>query len=245
VIAAATAGDCFYLAIEAARLATKYMTPVILLTDGYLANGAEPWRVPKLADLPSFKVKFRTDAEGFLPFARDPQTLARPWVKPGTPGLEHRIGGLEHEDRTGNVSYDPENHERMVHVRADKVAGIAADIPLLDVDGPSDAELLILGWGSTEGSIIGAVEELRAEGKRVARAHLRYLNPMPRNLGDVLKRYKKVLIPEMNTGQLAFLLRGRYLRDVVSFTKVQGKPFKVSEIKLRADEVLAGEKVWS
>ena len=245
VIAAATAGDCFYLAIEAARIATKYMTPVILLTDGYLANGAEPWRVPKLADLPSFKVKFRTDAEGFLPFARDPQTLARPWVKPGTPGLEHRIGGLEHEDRTGNVSYDPENHERMVHLRADKVAGIAADIPLLDVEGPGEGDLLILGWGSTEGSIIGAIEELHKEGKRVARAHLRYLNPMPRNLGDVLKRYTKVLIPEMNTGQLAFLLRGRYLRDVVSFIKVQGKPFKVSEIKARAEEVLAGEKTWS
>ena len=243
VLAAATPGDCFTLAVEAARIAVTYMTPVILLSDGYLANGAEPWPVPKVSDLPSFPVEFRQEADGFLPFARDPRTLARPWVKPGTPGLEHRLGGLEHEDRTGNVSYDPENHERMVHLRADKVAGIAVDIPPLTVEGPESGDLLILGWGSTEGSIIGACEQLTREGKRVARAHLRYMNPMPRNVGEVLKRYRRVLVPEMNTGQLAFLLRARYLVDVVSYSKVQGKPFKISEIKARAEEVLAEE--WS
>jgi len=244
ILAAATPGDCFTLAVEAARIAVTYMTPVILLSDGYLANGAEPWPVPNMADLPQFPVTFRVEADGFLPFARDPRTLARPWVKPGTPGLEHRLGGLEHEDRTGNVSYDPENHERMVHLRADKVAGIAVDIPPLAVEGPDTGDLLLLGWGSTEGSIIGAFEQLTEEGKRVARAHLRYMNPMPSNVGEVLKRYRRVLVPEMNTGQLAFLLRARYLVDVVSYSKVQGKPFKISEIKARADEVLAEEK-WS
>jgi 2-oxoglutarate ferredoxin oxidoreductase subunit alpha len=244
VLACATPGDCFTLAIEAVRIAVTYMTPVILLSDGYLANGAEPWPVPKVADLPRFPVQFREETADFLPFARDPHTLARPWVKPGTPGLEHRIGGLEHEDRTGNLSYDPENHERMVHLRADKVAGIANDIPPLTVEGPAEGDLLILGWGSTEGSIIGAFEQLTLEGKRVARAHLRYMNPFPHNVGEVLKRYRRVLVPEMNMGQLAFLLRGRYLVDVVSYSKVQGKPFKISEIKARADEILAEEK-WS
>ncbi len=238
ILAASTPGDCFHMAIEAARIATKYMTPVILLSDGYLANGAEPWRVPSLADLPLFKVTFRDDPTGFMPFQRDPQTLARPWARPGTPGLEHRVGGLEHESR-GNVSYDPLNHEKMTHLRADKVASIANDIPLLDVEGPEEGDLLLLGWGSTEGAIVGAFEQLTREGKRVARAHLRYLNPMPCNLAEVLKRYRQVLVPEMNTGQLALLLRARYMIDVEGYSKVQGRPFKVSEIKARADEVLA------
>jgi 2-oxoglutarate ferredoxin oxidoreductase subunit alpha len=241
VLAAATPGDCFYLAIEAVRIATRYMTPVILLSDGYLANGAEPWKVPSLAELPSFPAKFRTETEGFAPFLRDPLTLARPWVRPGTPGLEHRIGGLEHEAVTGNVSYDPINHERMVHMRADKVAAIANDIPLLTVEGADQGDLLLLGWGSTEGAMVGAFEQLQREVKRVARAHLRYLNPFPRNLGEVLTRYKRVLIPEMNAGQLSLLIRGRFLVDAISYSKVQGRPFKVAEIKARADEVLAGE----
>ncbi len=242
VLAAATPGDCFYLALEAARIATKYMTPVILLSDGYLANGAEPWKVPSLDELPEFKVKFRTEAADFAPFVRDPRTLGRPWVRPGTPGLEHRIGGLEHEAGTGNVDYDPVNHEQMVHLRADKVAGIANDIPLLNVEGPAEGDLLLLGWGSTEGAIVGAFEQLTRQGKRVARAHLRYLNPFPRNLGEVLKRYTKVLIPEMNMGQLALLIRGRFLVDAVSYSKVQGRPFKVAEIRERAEEILAGGK---
>jgi 2-oxoglutarate ferredoxin oxidoreductase subunit alpha len=243
ILAAATPGDCFYLAMEAARIATKYMTPVILLSDGYLANGAEPWKVPSLAELPAFPVAFRTEAAEFAPFLRNPHTLARPWVKPGTPGLEHRIGGLEHESITGNVSYDPANHEQMVHMRADKIAAIANDIPLLTVEGPEQGDLLLLGWGSTEGALVGAFEQLTRQGKRVARAHLRYLNPFPRNLGDILARYKRVLIPEMNMGQLALLIRARFLVDVISYSKVQGRPFKVAEIKARADEVLAQEGV--
>ena len=241
VLAASTPGDCFHMAIEAARIATKYMTPVILLSDGFLANGAEPWQVPDLAAIPEFKVAFRGDPAGFAPFLRDPRTLARPWVLAGTPGLEHRIGGLEHDSVTGNVSYDPLNHERMVQLRADKIAGVAGDIPLLEVEGPNDGDLLLLGWGSTEGAMVGAWEQSVRQGLNVARAHLHYLNPFPRNLGDVLRRYKKVLIPEMNMGQLAFLIRARYLIDVVSYPKVQGKPFKVAEIKARVDEVLAGE----
>ncbi len=239
VLAASTPGDCFHMAVEAGRLATKYMTPVILLTDGYLANGAEPWKVPNLADIPEYKVQFREDREGFLPFQRDPQTLARPWVRPGTPGLEHRIGGLEHHSGSGNVSYDPLNHEEMTHLRADKVAGIANDIPLLEVEGAAEGDLLLLGWGSTEGAIVGAFEQLQREGKKVARAHFHYLNPMPRNTLEVLKRYHRILVPEMNMGQLAFLLRARYLIDIASYAKVQGRPFKVKEIKQRADEVLA------
>jgi 2-oxoglutarate ferredoxin oxidoreductase subunit alpha len=242
VLACASPGDCFHLAIEAARIATRFMTPVILLSDGYLANGAEPWKIPSLDELPEFKVRFRTDPKGYLPFLRDPHTLARDWVKPGTPGLEHRIGGLEHDQRTGNVSYDPLNHEQMTHLRADKVAGIAADIPPLDVEGEEAGDLLLLGWGSTEGAMVGAYEELRREGRSVARAHLRHLNPFPRNLGEVLKRYRNILVPELNTGQLALLLRARYLIDVISYPKMQGKPFKIAEIKARAEEILGEEK---
>src|SRR5207344_2830568 len=179
VLAAATPGDCFWMALEASRIALKYMVPVIILSDGYLANGAEPWKIPDLAELPDFPVKFRTDPNGFLPYQRDPDTLARPWAIPGTPGLEHRIGGLEKADITGNVSYDPDNHHRMQTLRAAKVAGIAGDIPPLEVYGPGEGDLLILGWGSTYGAIRSAVERLTADGESVAHAHLRHLNPFP------------------------------------------------------------------
>jgi 2-oxoglutarate ferredoxin oxidoreductase subunit alpha len=239
VIAASTPGDCFWVALEASRIAIKYMVPVIVLSDGYLANGAEPWRIPKVADLPPIRVDFRTDPEGFLPYLRDPETLARPWAVPGTPGLEHRIGGLEKQDGTGNVNYEPLNHEHMVRTRAAKVDGIAKDIPEAVPTGDPDGDLLVVGWGSTFGAITAGVREQRARGRRIGHLHLRHLNPMPRNTGDVLKRYRKVLVPEMNLGQLAFVLRGRYLVDAISYSKVQGKPFKVSEIVRKIDEVLA------
>jgi 2-oxoglutarate ferredoxin oxidoreductase subunit alpha len=240
VVAASTPGQCFLAAIEAARLALKYRTPVILLSDGYLANGAEPWRLPDVADLPDISVPFatlpnHTDATGaaqFLPYLRDPETLARPWAVPGTPGLEHRIGGLEKADRTGAVSYEPDNHELMVRARADKVAGIARDIPPVQVDDPDgNAEVLVLGWGSTYGAIAAAVERLRRRGRRVAHAHLVHLNPFPANLGDVLGRYTKVIVPELNLGQLAFLVRARFLVDARSVCKVQGQRFLFSEIE--------------
>jgi 2-oxoglutarate/2-oxoacid ferredoxin oxidoreductase subunit alpha len=237
VLAASSPGDCFGRALEACRLALRHMTPVVLLSDGYLANGSEPWRLPELESLPDFPVEFHTRPEGFAPYARDPETLARPWAIPGTPGLEHRIGGLEKQDGTGNVSYDPLNHEHMIHVRAEKVARIARDIPPLEVHGePDGGALLVLGWGSTEGAITGAVNLARREGLKVARAHLHHLNPFPANLGDVLARFEQVLVPEMNLGQLALLLQGRFLKPVVSFPKVQGKPFFRFEIhqKIRA-----------
>src|SRR5438270_3992249 len=198
VLAAATPADCFWVAIEACRIAVKYMVPVIILSDGYLANGAEPWRIPKLSDIPEIPVKFATDPIGFLPYKRDPLTLGRPWAVPGTPGLEHRIGGLEKQDGTGNVSYDPLNHEKMIQLRAAKVAGIAKDITPVEVDHEDGAELLVLGWGSTYGAIAAGVQRTRARGKKVAQAHLVHLNPFPPNLGEVLRRYRKVLIPELN-----------------------------------------------
>jgi 2-oxoglutarate ferredoxin oxidoreductase subunit alpha len=304
IVAPSSPKDCFDTALEAARLALRYMVPVVVLSDGYIANGSEPWKLPEVTSLPDLRVEFRTDPEGFHPYQRDAETLARPWAIPGTPGLEHRIGGLEKEDVTGNVSYDPANHERMVLLRAEKVAGIARDIPPLEVDEGEGAEvqgadrqgaevqgaegngapgqamdrqghgangrdgemqgaagsaenggigakpqgaagtarqgqtgakprLLVLGWGSTAGAIAGAVNAARARGLRVARAHLRHLNPFPRNLGEVLAGYERVLVPEMNLGQLAFLLRGRYLKDVVSLSKVQGTPFTRHEILAR------------
>jgi 2-oxoglutarate ferredoxin oxidoreductase subunit alpha len=241
ILAAATPADCFATAFEAVRIAVRYMTPVILLSDGYVANGAEPWRVPRAADLPAIPVAFRDDPAGYQPYLRDPASLARPWVIPGTPGLEHRIGGLEREDVTGNVSYAPVNHEHMVRVRQRKIAGIAADIPPTTVTGPSEGELLILGWGSTYGAIAGAVQELAAGGTPVAHAHLRYLNPLPPDLGAVLGRYRKVLVPEMNLGQLVRLIRAEYLVDAHGFGKIQGRPFKQSEIVTRARAML-GER---
>src|SRR5579862_112705 len=240
ILAAATPADCFAMAYEAVRIAVKYMTPVILLTDGYLANGAEPWLVPDPATLPDVPVTFRTDAQGFFPYLRDEETLSRPWVVPGTPGLEHRIGGLEHENITGNVSYAPANHEQMIRVRARKIAGIAREIPPLQVFGPPDGDLLVVGWGSTYGAITQGVRELQAAGHRVAQVHLRHLNPLPPDLGGILTRYRRVLVPEMNLGQLVRLLRAEYLVDAIGFNKVQGRPFKVSEITTRCLKLLNG-----
>ena len=241
VIAPCSPADCFAVAIEATRLAVKYRTPVILLSDGYLANGSEPWLIPEVATLPDLTQEFSfaspddwRDADGgidFKPFQRDPKTLARPWAVPGTPGLEHRIGGIEKADVTGDISYDPDNHDLMVRLRQAKIDGIAADIPPLEVDDPGDeARVLVLSWGSTYGSIGTAVRGVRLAGKSIAQAHLRHLNPFPGNLGDVLRRYEKVLVPEINLGQLALLLRGRYLVDVISYNRVRGLPFGAAEL---------------
>jgi len=215
------------------------MVPVVLLSDGYIANGSEPWRLPAMEDLPEFAPEFRSDPEGFEPYLRDAESLARPWALPGTPGLEHRIGGLEKQDGTGNVSYDPSNHERMTRLRAEKVERIARELPPIEVEGPQQGELLVLGWGSTEGAIKGAVRRLAARGIEVSRAHLRWLNPLPTDLGAVLDRFEKVLVPEMNTGQLALLLRARYLKDVITLSKVQGRPFFRHEIEDKIREVLS------
>ncbi len=239
VLAAATPGDCFWIALEASRLALKYMVPVIVLSDGYLANGAEPWKVPAMEDLPDIPVKFRTDPQGFQPYQRDPDTLARPWAIPGTPGLEHRIGGLEKQENTGNVNYEPLNHERMVRLRAAKVAAIVQDMPDVVPAGDADGDLLLVGWGSTYGAITAALRAQRAKGRRLGHVHLRHLNPLPKNLGDVLKRYKKVVVPEMNLGQLVWVLRAKYLVDAISYGKVQGKPFKQAEIEAKIEEVLS------
>jgi 2-oxoglutarate ferredoxin oxidoreductase subunit alpha len=239
VLAAATPTDCFDMAIEAARIATKYRTPVVLLTDGYLANGSEPWRIPDVDSLPDLRVEFASGpnhvaedgTEEFWPYLRDPETLARPWAVPGTPGLEHRIGGIEKADGRGNISYDPANHDFMVRTRAAKVAGIARDIPPLEVDDPSGAaRVLVLGWGSTYGPIGAGVRRVRGEGLDVAQAHLRYLNPFPANTAEVLRRYDKVLIPEMNLGQLALLIRGTFLVDAIGYNQVRGLPFKAGEL---------------
>jgi 2-oxoglutarate ferredoxin oxidoreductase subunit alpha len=239
VLAAATPGDCFWVALEASRIALKYMVPVILLSDGYLANGAEPWKVPSMDQLPDINVKFRTEAQGFQPYQRDPDTLARPWAIPGTPGLEHRIGGLEKQENTGNVNYEPLNHERMVRLRAAKVAAIVQDVPDVEPSGDAEGDLLLVGWGSTYGPITAALRAQRAKGRKIGHVHLRHLNPLPRNLGEVLKRYKKVVVPEMNLGQLVWVLRAKYLVDAQSYSKVQGKPFKQAEIEAKIEEVLA------
>jgi 2-oxoglutarate/2-oxoacid ferredoxin oxidoreductase subunit alpha len=238
IVAPATPADCFDTAIEAARLALKYMTPVFYLSDAFLANGAEPWRIPALQEMPDISVANAVDRATFQPYDRNPQTLARPWAIPGTPGLEHRVGGLEKADVTGNVSYDPENHNKMQLLRQEKVAGIAADIPPLEVYGPASGDLIILGWGSTYGAIRSATERLQAEGWSVAHAHLRHLNPLPANTEDVLRSFKHVLVPEINLGQLALLLRARYLIDVVGFNRMRGKPFRIAEIKQAAEELL-------
>jgi 2-oxoglutarate ferredoxin oxidoreductase subunit alpha len=233
VIAASTPGGCFGAAIEATRIALKYRTPVFLLSDAYLANGSEPWLLPDVASLPDISTEFADQPNvegGFMPYQRDAATLARQWAIPGTPGLEHRIGGLEKEDVTGNVSYDPDNHDHMVRLRAQKVAGIAADIPELEVDDPDGASLLVLGWGGTYGPIQSAARRLRKAGKKVAHAHLTHLNPLPRNLGDVLSHYDKVLVPEMNLGQLLKLVRAEFLVDAVGYNRVRGLPFRSDEL---------------
>ncbi len=238
VLAASTPGDCFWVALEASRLALKYMVPVIVLSDGYLANGAEPWRIPKLEDLPEIPVKFETNPKGFLPYKRDPQTLSRPWAVPGTPGLEHRIGGLEKQDGTGNVNYEPLNHERMVRLRAAKVEAVVQDVPDVEPLGDPEGDLLIVAWGSTYGAITAALNAQREKGRKIGHVHLRHLNPLPKNLGEVLKRYKKVLVPEMNLGQLLLWLRAKYLVDAIGCNKIQGKPFKQSELEAKIEEVL-------
>ena len=231
VLAAATPADCFDVAIEAVRLAVTYMTPVILLTDGFLANAAEPWLLPDAASLPKFPVRYRTEAEGFHPFLRDPRTLARVWARPGTPGLEHRIGGIERSNESGHISYDPENHQKMTRIRAAKIAGIANDIPLQRaVLGGPKGKLAVVGWGSTYGPIQQGVRLARAEGLDVSHIHLRHLNPFPRNLGELLKGFGRILVPEMNNGQLVTMLRSSYLVPAEGLDKITGKPFKSSEI---------------
>jgi 2-oxoglutarate ferredoxin oxidoreductase subunit alpha len=238
VVAPATPADCFYMVFEAARLAIKYMTPVLFLSDGYLANGSEPWRIPSTSELPDIPVKFRTEAEGFFPYLRDENTLARPWALPGTPGLEHRIGGLEKQHITGNVNYEPANHDKMVRLRTEKVERVVADIPPQQVEGDESGDLLVLGWGSTYGAIKTAVSEKRAEGKSVSHAHLRYLNPFPRNLGEILYRFKNVLVPEINLGQLVRVIRSKYLVPALGFNKVEGLPLRSTDIEEKIDEIL-------
>jgi len=241
VVAAASPADCFETTLEACRIALRYMVPVILMSDGYIANGSEPWRLPDLEGLPDLRVDYATKVEGFHPYMRDEETLARPWAIPGTPELEHRVGGLEKDADTGNVSYDARNHERMTKLRAAKVEGIARSLPPLEVHGEPEGKVLVVGWGSSLGAITGAVNTLQADGHPVSRVHLRHINPFPNDLGDVLSRFEHILVPEMNLGQLSLLLRARYLRDVVSFCKVQGKPFFRTEIYSKVKELLGEE----
>jgi len=238
IIAASTPGDCFFAAYEACRIAVKYMTPVILLADGYLSNGSEPWPVPSLADLAPFNVTFATkpnrtvDGEDvFLPYVRDEATLARPWAKPGTAGLEHRLGGLEKEADTGNVSYDPANHQHMTEIRAAKVECVTQDIPPIRIHGDASGDVLVVGWGSTKGAIEAAVDRVREQGMQVGCVHLRFVNPLPADLGDLFSRFRHLLVPELNNGQLVRLLRDRYLLPFVPYNKIQGQPFKASEIE--------------
>lgn len=242
LVAAQSPGDCFDMAQEAMRIAVEFMTPVFLLTDGYIANGAEPWKIPNLTELKPIRVEHPThpngNGEGYLPYLRD-ERLVRPWGIPGTPGLEHRLGGLEKQDRTGNVSYDPENHQAMTRIRRQKIQNIADTIPDQQVDGPESGDLLVVSWGGTYGAVRTACARARKQGKSVAHCHVRYLHPFPKNLGTILKQYKKVLVPELNTGQLWLILRGLFLVDAVSLSKVKGKPFLVHELCDKIDEVLA------
>jgi 2-oxoglutarate ferredoxin oxidoreductase subunit alpha len=238
VLAPSSPGDCFWIALEASRIAIKHMVPVIVLSDGYLANGAEPWKVPTIEELPEIPVHFETNPEGFLPYRRDPVTLSRPWAIPGTPGLEHRIGGIEKQDVTGNINYEPLNHEHMVRLRAAKVESVANDIPPVIPEGDESGDLLIIAWGSTHGPITAALNAQREKGRRIGHVHLRHLNPLPRDLGEVISRYKKVLVPEMNMGQLLMILRAKYLVDAQGYNKIQGKPFKTSEIEQKIEEML-------
>ena len=238
VIAAATPADCFWIAFEASRIALKYMVPVIVLSDGYLANGAEPWRIPSVEEIPGITVQFASDPNDFHPYKRHPETLARPWAIPGTPGLEHRIGGLEKQDVTGNVNYEPLNHENMVRIRAAKIEAITQDVPNVMPSGDPEGDLLIVSWGSTYGSITQSVKAQREKGRKIGHLHLRYLNPLPANVGDILKRYKKVLVPELNMGQLLWVLRAKYLVNAIGLNKIQGRPFKQSELDQKIEEVL-------
>jgi 2-oxoglutarate ferredoxin oxidoreductase subunit alpha len=244
IIAASSPAQCFHAAIEAVRIALKYRTPVILLSDGYLANGSEPWNLPDVATLPDISVPFATEmnhvaddgTEEFWPYLRDEETLARPWAIPGTPGLMHRVGGLEKADGTGNIDYTPDNHERMVRLRAAKVASIANDIPPTELNGDADADVLVLGWGSTWAAIDAAIQRRRRAGRKVASAHLVHLNPLPPDLGELLARFRRVIVPELNLGQLTAVIRAKYLVDAHALTKVQGMPFKSREIEAAIDE---------
>jgi 2-oxoglutarate ferredoxin oxidoreductase subunit alpha len=238
VLATATPGDCFWVAVEACRIALKYMVPVIILSDGYLANGAEPWQIPKVEEIPGIPVKYASDPATYLPYKRNPDTLARPWAIPGTPGLEHRIGGLEKQDVTGNINYEPLNHENMVRIRAAKIQAITQDVPPAVPAGDQEGDLLIVSWGSTYGAITQSVKSHRSKGRKIGHLHLRFLNPFPENLGEVLKRYKKVLVPELNMGQLSWMLRAKYLVDAIGLNKIQGRPFKQNELDQKIEEVL-------
>lgn len=238
VLAPMTPGDCFFIAYEAIRIAVKYMVPVIVLSDGYLASGAEPWLIPEPKALPEIPVAFRTDPQGFFPYVRDEGTLARPWVRPGTPGLEHRIGGLEKQDVTGTVSYDADNHDLMVRLRAEKVRRVAQEIPPTTINGPAAGDLLVVGWGSTYGTITAALEEVQQEGKAVASIHLRHLNPLPPDLGQILRQYARVLVPEINSGQLVRVLRAEYLVDAVGFNRVRGLPLLIQEVREAIEQLL-------
>jgi 2-oxoglutarate ferredoxin oxidoreductase subunit alpha len=242
VIAPATPGDCFYIAYEAVRIAIKYMVPVMVLSDGYLANGSEPWLIPDVNTLPDIPVTFRTDPVGFFPYLRDPATLSRPWVRPGTPGLEHRIGGIEKQDVTGNISYDPENHEHMVKTRAEKVRRVAQEIPPTSINGPATGDVLVVGWGGTYGAITAAVEEAQMDGKGVASIHLRHLNPLPPDLGQILRQYRRVLVPEINSGQLVRILRAEYLVDAVGYNRVTGMPLASQDILEAINQILEEQR---
>jgi 2-oxoglutarate ferredoxin oxidoreductase subunit alpha len=240
VIAARSPADCFYAALEAWRIAVRFMTPVMLLTDGYIANGAEPWKVPEIDALPQFSIKHPEALQPdqtFKPYARD-ERLARPWAIPGTPGLMHRIGGLEKQDITGNVNYEPANHEHMVHLRARKVALVADDIPPQEIDGPASGKLLVISWGGTYGACATGVRKVRDAGGSVSHVHLRYLNPFPSNLGDIVRRFDKVLVPELNRGQLRMLIRAEFLVDAIGLNRIQGKPFSVREVVEKIEQVL-------
>jgi 2-oxoglutarate ferredoxin oxidoreductase subunit alpha len=243
IVAPSTPSDCFLTAIEAFRIAVRYMTPVIFLSDGYLANGSEPWLIPDPDELARIEIRHPTDAANFHPYARDEKTLSRPWAIPGTPGLEHRIGGLEKANVSGNVSYDPQNHEFMCRLRAEKIARIADDLPPLDIFGQPEGDVLVVGWGGTYGAITSAVEELQREGYAISSVHLRHLNPLPKDLKDILARFETVVVPELNLGQLSLLLRARFLVDAQSITKVQGQPFKVIEIVSGVKRYLAPKEV--
>jgi 2-oxoglutarate ferredoxin oxidoreductase subunit alpha len=238
IVAASTPSDCFYAAFEASRIALKYMTPVICLTDGYLGNGSEPWLIPDISSLPDITPSFRKDPNNFMPYDRDETTLARPWAIPGTPGLEHRIGGLEKHHLDGNISYDAANHEFMVIMRAEKVDRIANDIPLAEVEGEPKGTLLVVGWGGTYGSIKSAVIKHQKAGHSVSHLHLRHLHPFPKNLGEVLSQFKLILVPELNNGQLVKVLRSKYLVPAIGLNKIQGLPFKSSEIERKIEEML-------
>jgi 2-oxoglutarate ferredoxin oxidoreductase subunit alpha len=245
VLAAASSSDCFAMTIDAARIALKYMTPVILLTDGYIAQGAEPWRIPALDELPDLTPKFAEDPERFAPYVRDPETLARMWAVPGMQGMEHRIGGLEKQNISGAVSHDPENHQLMVEIRQEKINRIANDIPKAIVIGNPDSRLLVIGWGSTYGAIKSAIDDVNTSGGKVAYVHLKHLNPLPNNLGSIIEKYDTILIPEMNLGQLRTILQSKFLKPMIGLNKVQGQPFKTSEVKAKIESLLAEKEVMS